>query len=144
LGQHGTEELPGYLVLQQPSLILGKGRRVKGLIHDVQVQEPLEKEVILEALAELAFTPDGVQGDEQAAFEQMFWRNGGTAHLSVHLVEGRRQFRQGSINNGLNPSDGMILGDQLVWGQGTELQGLLFRLAAHSRLHQVALPRTIP
>jgi hypothetical protein len=47
LGQHDPEELPGHLVLQQPGLVLGKGRRVKGLIYDVQVQKPLEQQVIL-------------------------------------------------------------------------------------------------
>jgi hypothetical protein len=29
-GQHGTKELEGHLVLQQPGFILGKGRRVDG------------------------------------------------------------------------------------------------------------------
>jgi hypothetical protein len=42
---------------------------------DVQVQEPLEKEIVLKALTELAFTPDGVESNEQAAFEQMFCGN---------------------------------------------------------------------
>jgi hypothetical protein len=101
-------------MLQQSGLVLGKGRRIKGLIHDVQVQEPLEKEIVLKALTELAFTPDGVESNEQAAFEQMFWGNGGTPYLSVHLIEDGGQFRQGSVNDGLNLPDGVVLRDQLL------------------------------
>jgi hypothetical protein len=52
----------------------------------------------------------------------MFWGDGGTAHLSVHLIEGRRQLRQGPVHNGLNLPDGMILRGQLVWGRGTGIR----------------------
>src|SRR5487761_481989 len=43
-GQHRREELPRYLVLEQPTPVLGKRRLVEGIVLDVEVQEPLEEE----------------------------------------------------------------------------------------------------
>ncbi len=44
----------------------------------------------------------------------MFWGNGGTPYLSVHLIEDQGQFRQDSVNDGLNLPDGVVLRDQLL------------------------------
>ena len=52
-GQHGAEELPGNVVLQQTLLILGEGRGIESRVHHVQIQEPLEQQVVLQLLAEL-------------------------------------------------------------------------------------------
>ncbi len=52
--EHGLEELAADVVLEQPLAVLGEGALVEGRVLDTHVQEPLEEQVVLESLAELA------------------------------------------------------------------------------------------
>ena len=47
---------------------MGEARRVEGGIGDVEPQEPLEEQVVLESLAELAFRTDRVERHQERPF----------------------------------------------------------------------------
>jgi hypothetical protein len=69
--QHRVEEGGRNLVLQQALANLGKRRSVESTVGNVEVQEPLEQQVVLQPFAELSLAADGIEGDEQASFEQV-------------------------------------------------------------------------
>ncbi len=52
-------------MLHQPLLVLGKGRGIEGRVYYVQIQKPLEQQVVLQPLIELVLTAYRVQSDEQ-------------------------------------------------------------------------------
>ena len=54
LAQHGGAELPRHVVLEQTRAVLAEARGVEGRVGDVEVEEPLEQQVVLQPLAELA------------------------------------------------------------------------------------------
>jgi hypothetical protein len=75
LRDHRGEEPVGHLVLENSVAVLGEAGGVEGHLLDVHVEEPLEEQVVLEALAELALAPHRVEGDQQAALEQALRRD---------------------------------------------------------------------
>lgn len=83
------EEGARHLVLEQPLTVVAEGGGIEARVHDVQVQEPLEEEVVLEALAELALRADGVEGHQECALEQVLRRDRGPAALRIHRGKGR-------------------------------------------------------
>ena len=85
LGEEGVR----HAVLQQPLPVLGEGRRVEAAVAHVEVEEPLEEEVVLESLTELAFTAHREEGDQQAPLEQMLGWDRGASARGVHLVKER-------------------------------------------------------
>jgi hypothetical protein len=87
--EHRLEELAADVVLEQALAVLGEGALIEGGILDVHVQEPLEEEVVLKPLAELALTADGIEGHQQAGLEQVLGRDGRTTTFGVHLIEDR-------------------------------------------------------
>ena len=46
------------------------GGGVEGWVHDIQVQKPLEQQVILQSLAELALAPCAVEGHHRHSFSR--------------------------------------------------------------------------
>src|SRR4030066_1920454 len=106
---HGCQKLPGYLVLKKPFFVLGEARGVKGRIHDIEVQEPLEQQVVLEPLAELALTADRVERNQKTRLEQMLGRYRWTSQLSIHPVEGRGNFFESLVDVGFDLPDGVVL-----------------------------------
>jgi len=51
---HRREELVSHLVFQQPFLVLGEARSIKSRVHDVEVEKPLEQQVIMQSFTELS------------------------------------------------------------------------------------------
>src|SRR2546423_14794539 len=86
---NGLEEVPRDLVLQEPPSVLAEGGGVEGRIPQVEIQEPLEQEVVLQPLAELTFASNRVQRDQQAALEQPLRRNRGSTSVGIHAIERR-------------------------------------------------------
>jgi hypothetical protein len=125
---------------EQPVLVLGEAGGVERWRLHVHVQEPFEEQVVLELLAELPLAANRVQGDQQATLEQVLGRDAGPAVGRVHGVEDRRQFRQGPVDDHLDPSQRVIEGAQLLRGQGGEHRDLLSGAAAHSRSPAGTLP----
>jgi hypothetical protein len=74
--EHGCKEEPGDVSVEEPLAVLGERGGVEGRVLDVHVQEPLEQQVVVESLAELALTPHRVQRHEDAGLEQTLGRNG--------------------------------------------------------------------
>ena len=66
---HGVQELASETMLQEAFAVLAEGGMVEGGVGDVQVEKPLEQEVVLEAFTELPVTPDREQGDQESGFE---------------------------------------------------------------------------
>ena len=56
--QHGIEERRRHVMLHEPLAVLGKGRGVEGRVSDVEVEEPLEQQVVLQPLTELPLAAD--------------------------------------------------------------------------------------
>ena len=87
---------------------------VEAAVADVEVEEPLEQQVVLQPLAELALAAHREQRDQQARLQQVLGRDRGTAALGVHLVEQRRQPRQHRLHDRLDAPDRVARRDQLV------------------------------
>ena len=104
------QKLPGHVGVQQTLPVLGEHRVVETVVHDVQVQEPLEQQVVLQPFAELSLAAHRVKRHQQAGFQQMLREYLGAAVVGVHPVEGGRQLAQGLIHDGLDAPDGMNLG----------------------------------
>jgi hypothetical protein len=126
-------------VLKKPGLVLGEARGVEGRVHDIEVQEPLEQQVVLQPLAELALAADRVERDQQARLEQVLGRNRRTPHVGIHPVEGRLDLLKGLVDDGLDTPDGVILWHQIVGRQGAEHGDLLFLFTAHDGLLRLSV-----
>jgi hypothetical protein len=114
LPQHGLEEGPGDVVVEQPAPVLGEAGVVEGVLAHIEAQEPLEEEVVLEPLAELTLAPNRVERHQQAALEQVLGRNRRPALGCIHGVEGWRQALESLINHWANAPDRMQGGDEFV------------------------------
>jgi hypothetical protein len=89
LRAHRRQELARHVVPQQPFLVLGERRGVERRVIDVQVQEPLEEQVVLQLLAEAARARHREERPEQLCLEQVLRRDRRPAHPGVHGGEDR-------------------------------------------------------
>jgi len=69
------------------TFVLGEDRGIKRRIHDIQVQKPLEQEVVPQPLTELALTAYGIQRDQQTRLEKMLRWNRWPSRISIHPVK---------------------------------------------------------
>ena len=65
---------PRHVVLEQTRAVLAEARGVEGRVGDVEVEEPLEQQVVLQPLAELAL---GAHGDTRAMSREALSRCSG-------------------------------------------------------------------
>ncbi len=84
LNQDRLEEGPRDGVLEQAPAVLGEAGMVEGELAHIEAQEPLEEQVVLQPLAELALAANRVERHQQAALEQVLGRDRGPAILGVH------------------------------------------------------------
>ena len=119
------------LRLQQTLAVLGESGGVEGLVLDVQVEEPLEEQVVAQLLAELALAAYGEEGDEQAPLEQVLGRDRGTPALRVYRLKARRQPLQALVHQRLDATQGMVVGDERFRRHRQHGVGLPLSLTAH-------------
>ena len=133
LGHHLSEEGARHIVREQPLAVLRERGGIERLIADVEVEEPLEEQVVAQPLTELALTANRVQRNQQARLEQMFRRDRGAAALGVHLVEQRRESHQCRFDDRLDATDRVVIG-VLVWPLGVwwllRSRGVFWQIAA--------------
>jgi len=110
---------------------LEKAELVEHGVEDVEADEPLEEQVVLEPLAELAFAPHRVEGLEQHRFQQMLWRDRRTADVGVHRVELRRERGERAVHDRPDLADRVSQGDQRIRRHRAEHLQLLARVSAH-------------
>src|SRR5437899_8853672 len=134
LVEHGLEEESADVVLQEPVAVLGEGALVESGVLDVEVQEPLEEEIVLEPLAELALAANRIEGDQEAGLEQVLGRDRGPALLGIHLVEDRAQLRERRLYKRLHAPNRVLGGDELISGDREEGH-LAGGAAAHAAAH---------
>jgi IclR family acetate operon transcriptional repressor len=120
LVEHCLEDESADIVLQEPVPVLGKSALVEGGILDVEVQEPLEEEVVLEALAELALAANRVEGHQETGLELVLGRDRGPALLGIHLVKDRAQLRERRLYKRLHAPNGVVGCDELISGDREE------------------------
>src|SRR2546421_992519 len=120
LVEHGLEEESADVVLQEPVAVLGEGALVESGVLDVEVHEPLEEEIVLEPLAELALAANRIEGDQEAGLEQVLGRDRGPALLGIHLVEDRAQLRKRRLYKRLHAPNRVVGGDELISGDREE------------------------
>src|SRR6185437_16005507 len=65
LAYRRPQERLGDLVPEEPLPVVAEGCGVEGPVGDVEPEEPLEEQVVLEALTELPFGADGVERHQQ-------------------------------------------------------------------------------
>jgi hypothetical protein len=118
--EHRLEEPPADLMLEQARPVLGETALVEGGVFHIQVQEPLEEQVVLQPLAELALAANRVEGHQQAGLEQMLGRDGGPTGFGVHGVEDQTELGQHRINQRLDGPDRLIRRDELLGREGEE------------------------
>jgi hypothetical protein len=126
-------------VLKQPCLVLREARRVEGRVHDIQVQEPLEQQVVLQPFAKLPLAADRVERDQQARLEQVLGRYRRAPHVGVHSIKRRRELLEGLVDDRFDPPDGVVRWHQIVGRQGAEHGDLLFLFAAHDGLLRLSV-----
>ena len=78
LGHHLREEGARDVVGEQALAVLREAGGVERLVADVEVEEPLEEQVVAQPLAELALAADRIERDQQARLEQVLGRELGT------------------------------------------------------------------
>lgn len=101
-------------MFEQSLRILREGRVVQRRVTDVETEEPLEEQVIVQALAELPLAAQRVQCHQERALQQVLrWHRTPTAGR-VHRGEGRRQFRQRCVGDLPNPPNGMTNRYQVI------------------------------
>src|SRR5438309_1629617 len=120
LGEQGLEEESADVVLQESVAVLGEGALVESGVLDVEVQEPLEEEIVLEPLAELALAANRIEGHQEAGLEQVLGRDRGPALLGIHLVEDRAQLRERRLYKRLHAPNRVVGGHELISGDGEE------------------------
>ena len=131
LGHHLGEEGTRHLRLQQTLAVLGEGRGVEGLVLDVQVEEPLEEQVVAQLLAELALAAHREERDQETPLEQVLRWDRGASALRVHLLEAWRQLRQALVHQRLDAPQGMVVGDERLRHHRQHGVGLPLSLTAH-------------
>ena len=131
LGHHLREEGAGDVVLEQAVAVLGEAGGVERLVADVEVEEPLEEQVVAQPLAELALAADRVERDQQARLEQVLGRDRRPAALGVHRVEQRREPREHTLHERLDAADRVIVGDEGVRRDRQQHVGLTLSVASH-------------
>jgi hypothetical protein len=107
-------------VFEEPSPVLGEAGGIEGRVLQVEVHEPLEEEVVLQAFAELALAADRVERHQERRLEEVLGRDGGPADDGIHLAEDRREFLEDGLHQGPDAADGMTLRDFLVGRDGRE------------------------
>jgi len=121
---HFLEQHPRRVRLQQPLTVLGKGLRMERHVFDpasgagqaIEVQEPLEQEVVAQLLAELALRANRVEGHLQARVEQVLRRDRRSSASRVDLREQRRKHPNAESASGLSRRSG--------WSFGTKTSGV--------------------
>src|SRR5438105_3739908 len=139
LFHHGGEELGRDLVPQQPVPILREGAVVEAAVLNAQAQEPLEEQVVTQPLAELALAAARLQGPDQPRLQQLLRWDTDPALLRVHGVEGGAQRPQHLLDDRLDATDRVILGNELVRRRGREHGHLPDRPASHGSLHSTRI-----
>lgn len=129
-----AEEFTGEVLLEETLAVLGEGGVVEDGVADVEAQEPLEEEVVLEPLAELALGADRIQRDEEARFDELLGRDGVAAAGSIHRRQLWREHVEEVIDDGAYPPDRMPLGNELVGRHSKKHPRLLFDTSAHMTL----------
>lgn len=118
--------------LQEPLAVPREGRRVKGRPHAWQVQESAKEEVVLEPLAEGAFTSNAVERDQDLRLQEHLGWDGLAAPLRVRLTEPRPEPSEGLVGDLLDEADRVIPGHELLRGHRDDQIVLLFDVSAHA------------
>jgi hypothetical protein len=130
--QDCLEEFAADVVLEQPLPVLGEGAQVEGGVLHVEVQEPLEEQVVAEPFAELALTANRVEGHQPAGLEQVLGWDRGATILGVHLIDNRTQLGEGRFDKRLHAPNRVLSCDEFVGGDREEVTW------------RVVLPRILP
>ena len=104
-------EAPHHVVGEQALAVLREAGGVERLVADVEVEEPLEEQVVAQPLAELALAADRVERDQQARLEQVLRRDGGASAVGLHVVERGREPRQRRFDDRFGGADRVVVGD---------------------------------
>lgn len=81
---------------------------IEGRVFDIEVEEPLEQEIVVKALTEPPFARHRIENDEERTLEQMLGSNRRAAGVGIHLCEERRQLSQCNLNDGSDVPDGVV------------------------------------
>ena len=76
----------------------------------VQIQEPAEQKVVIQLLAKHPLTAHRVQRHQERGFQQPLRRNRGSPHITIHLLEQRREFFEHYISQRLISLIGWLAG----------------------------------
>jgi len=130
--QHGQEEELGDLVLEEAVAVLGEGGGVKGDVLQVHPQKPLEEQVVLQLLAELALGANRIERHQHARLQELLGRDRGPADLGVHRLESRFQPLQRRLHEATDAPDRVLGRDQVAGVSDREHGRLASRAAAHA------------
>jgi hypothetical protein len=133
LAHHRGEEPVSDPGSEQPVTILREGGRIEGLGVDRQIEEPLEQQVVVQALAEGPLAAHRVQRHQDRRLQQLFGRDAGPADPRVHRLKVAVEPDENLVDDLADPADRMILRDQILGAQRHEHRQLLLRLASHAR-----------
>ena len=133
LGNGGSEEPVGDVVVQQPVTVLRERRRIKGPVIDRETEEPLEQQVVVQSLTELSLGTDRVQRHQHRCFQQLLgWHRRPTA-AGVHRFELVFELGEYEIDNLTDPTDRMPGRDQILRTQRRQHRQLPNLFATHTQ-----------
>ena len=139
LPNHRLKEQPPHLVLHQPLAVLAKYRRIKTFFHQLHVQKPTEKKIVVQLLAKLPLASHRIKRDQQQRLQNLLGCHRGPSHCRIHSIKNPRQFQKLLIRHCLDFSQRMIGGNTPLYRDQSQHAYLSVLRSPHSRLQRYNL-----
>ena len=109
LAQHRLEQPRGDVPVEQPVAVLREHRDVPDRIFDAEADEPAEQQVVLKLLHQLALRAHRVERLQKKRTQELLGRDRGSADRRVQRRERGRERGEGSIHQGQNAPQRVVL-----------------------------------
>ena len=102
-------------------------------VLDVEVQKPLEQQVVAQLLSELALRANLVEGHQETRLEQVLERDRGSPRARKDPIEERGHAPQRLVGQGFDPLQRVVRRDEGIRRQPQHHRRLPLTLTAHCR-----------